>query len=435
MSILIFIIILLVLVVSHEFGHFIVAKKSGIRVDEFSFGFPPKLFGKKIGETTYNFNLLPLGGYVKIFGEDGETEETKLSGVGLPDVSSGAFREDKTIVKETLIEETIKETISSSGEVTITETETIKEEIREPASAQGFGEAREKSENKSRSFADKPKYIQAMVLFAGIAMNFLVAWLLLSIGFMSGLPTSVESVPKGAVVENQALTITSVLPKSPAEIAGIKTGDKIISLDAGKDTTKILSSFLSAENVQTFVKAHNGENITVEIIRGKEPIQLNVIPEISKGSGTAMIGISMDTIGTLKLPIHKAIWEGLKLTWDVTVGTVVGFYHLIHDAFLGHADLSTLTGPVGIVGVVGDAAKFGFIYLLSFTAFISINLAVINLIPFPALDGGRLLFLLIEKIKGSRIKPEVANWVNTIGFGLLMILMVFITYHDIVKLL
>lgn len=274
-----------------------------------------------------------------------------------------------------------------------------------------------------------------MVLFAGIAMNFLVAWLLLSIGFMSGLPTSVEAVPKGAVIENQALTITSVLPKSPAEIAGLKTGDKIISLDADKDKTKILPSFLSAENVQTFVKAHDGENITVGIVRGKEPMQLSVTPEKSKGSGTVMIGISMDTIGTLKLPIHKAIWEGLKLTWDVTVGTVVGFYHLIHDAFLGHADLSTLTGPVGIVGVVGDAAKFGFIYLLSFTAFISINLAVINLIPFPALDGGRLLFLLIEKIKGSRIKPQIANTMNMIGFGLLMILMVFITYHDIVKLL
>ncbi len=414
MSILIFVIILLVLVVSHEFGHFIVAKKSGIRVDEFSFGFPPKLFGKKIGETTYNFNLLPLGGYVKIYGENGETEDN----------GNVETEKDKTIIKETLIEESIKETISPSGEVTITETETIKEDIRE-----------EKIENKSRSFANKPKYIQALVLFAGIAMNFLVAWLLLSIGFISGLPTSVEAVPKGAVIENQTLTITSVLPKSPAEIAGLKTGDKIISLETGTDSTKLLSSNLGTENVQTFVKAHNGENITVGIVRGKEPMQLSVTPEKSKGSDTAMIGISMDIIGRLKLPIHKAIWEGLKLTWDVTVGTVVGFYNLIHDAFLGHADLSTLTGPVGIVGVVGDAAKFGFIYLLSFTAFISINLAVINLIPFPALDGGRLLFLLIEKIKGSRIKPQIANTVNMIGFGLLMILMVFITYHDIVKLL
>ncbi len=142
MNIIIFIVILLVLVVSHEFGHFFVAKKSGIRVDEFSFGFPPKLFGKKIGETTYNFNVLPLGGYVKIFGQ------------GSDDFPG-----------------------QNGAEVT--------------------------EADKERSFMHKPRYIQAAVLFAGIFMNLLVAWLLLSIGFISGLPTSVGNVPKGAIVENQ----------------------------------------------------------------------------------------------------------------------------------------------------------------------------------------------------------------------------------------
>src|ERR1035437_2486100 len=151
MSILIFIIILLVLVVSHEFGHFIVAKMNNIRVDEFSFGFPPKLFGKKIGETTYNFNLLPLGGYVKIFGEN--INEADLLEVGFLD-------------KE---------------------------------------ETPEKIKLASRSLANRPKYIQAMVLLAGVTMNFLVAWLLLSIGFMSGLPTSVGTAPSGVTIENQAL--------------------------------------------------------------------------------------------------------------------------------------------------------------------------------------------------------------------------------------
>jgi len=378
MSIIIFIIILLVLVVSHEFGHFIVAKKSGIRVDEFSFGFPPKLFGKKIGETTYNFNLLPLGGYVKIYGQGADDFPGQNIDNGEDDVKSNDY---------------------------------------------------------NRSFNNKPKYIQAAVLFAGIIMNLLVAWLLLSIGFMSGLPTSIGEVPKGAIVKNQALTLTNVLPGSPAEKGGLKTGDKIISLETTKDSTKLLSSNLGAESIQTFVKAHGGEEIKVSLVRGQEEKELFVIPEKSKTSDSVMIGISMDMIGTLKLPIHRAIWEGLKLTWDVTVGTVVGFYNLIRSAFIGKADMSSLTGPIGIVGVVGDAAKFGFVYLLSFTALISINLAVINLVPFPALDGGRLLFLLIEKIKGSRIKPEIANWANMIGFGLLMVLMVFITYHDIVKLL
>ena len=369
---------MLVLVVSHEFGHFIVAKKSGIRVDEFSFGFPPKLFGKKIGETTYNFNLLPLGGYVKIYGQGADDFPGQNIDNGEDDVKSNDY---------------------------------------------------------NRSFNNKPKYIQAAVLFAGIIMNLLVAWLLLSIGFMSGLPTSIGEVPKGAIVKNQALTLTNVLPGSPAEKGGLKTGDKIISLETTKDSTKLLSSNLGAESIQTFVKAHGGEEIKVSLVRGQEEKELFVIPEKSKTSDSVMIGISMDMIGTLKLPIHRAIWEGLKLTWDVTVGTVVGFYNLIRSAFIGKADMSSLTGPIGIVGVVGDAAKFGFVYLLSFTALISINLAVINLVPFPALDGGRLLFLLIEKIKGSRIKPEIANWANMIGFGLLMVLMVFITYHDIVKLL
>jgi len=368
MNILIFFVILLILVVSHEFGHFIVAKKFGIRVDEFSFGFPPKLFGKKVGETTYNFNALPLGGYVKIFGEN--PDEESISG---------------------------------------------------PDSA--------------RSFVNKPRYIQALVLLAGVVMNFLVAWLLLSIGFMSGLPTSVSAVPKGAIVQNQALTITSVIVNSPAEIGGLKTGDKILSLETKTDSTKLLSSNIIAENVQSFIKNHSDEEINISLVRGKENINVIVVPEINANSGVAMVGISMDTIGILKLPFYMAFWEGLKLSSELFIGTVVGFYNLIHDAFLGQADMATLTGPVGIVGVVGDAAKFGFIYLLSFTALISINLAVINLVPFPALDGGRLFFLLIEKIKGSRIKPKIANTMNMIGFVLLMVLMVLITYNDIVKLL
>lgn len=381
MSIIIFIVIILVLVVSHEFGHFIVAKMNKIRVDEFSFGFPPKIWGKKIGETTYNLNALPFGGYVKIYGEN--LDEADFVEVGFLD-------KDKTP---------------------------------------------EKVEEESRSLAYKPKYIQALVLVAGVVMNFLVAWLLLSVGFMSGLPSSVGMAPSGTIVENQALTITSVLSGSPAEISGIKTGDKIISLDTPTDSTKLLSSNLGPETVQTFVKNHNGQEINVSLVRGKEPINIKVTPKINKTGDSVMIGISMDTIGTLKLPIHRAVWEGLKLTSDLTVGTAVGFYKLISSAVIGKGDMSAVTGPIGIVGVVGDAAKFGFIYLLSFTALISVNLAVINLLPFPALDGGRLLFLLIEKIKGSRIKPQIANWANMIGFGLLMLLMVFITYHDIVKLL
>src|SRR3989339_201581 len=381
MNVIIFIIILLVLVVSHEFGHFIVAKLNKIRVDEFSFGFPPKLFGKKIGETTYNFNLLPFGGYVKIYGQN--VDEADMLEVGFLDKN----------------------------------------------------ETQEKIELASRSMSNKPRYIQATVLLAGVTMNLLVAWLLFSVGLMTGLPTSFQNAPKGVTIQDQAITITSVVAGSPAEIGGLKIGDKIISLDTKNDSTKLLSSNLEKTSIQNFVKNHGSEEISISLIRDKEPINVTVVPEQNKTGDGVVIGISMDMIGTLKLPIHKAIWQGAKLTWDVTIGTVVGFYNLISSAIVGKADMSTLTGPVGIVGVVGDVAKFGFVYLLSFTALISINLAVINFLPFPALDGGRLLFLLIEKIKGSRIKPEIANVVNMVGFGILMLLMVFITYHDIVKLI
>ena len=380
MSIIIFIVIILVLVISHEFGHFIVAKLNNIRVDEFSFGFPPKIYGKKIGETTYNLNAIPFGGYVKIYGES--IDEADLLEVGFLDKK----------------------------------------------------ETPEKVELEKRSLVNKPRYIQALVMVAGVAMNFLVAWFLLSIGFMSGLPTSVGMAPKGVIVNNQYLTVTSVVKGSPAELVGLKIGDKLLALDTPTDSTKLLSSNLGAENVQSFIKKHGGEQVKIEFIRAKENKELEVTP-INNKDGVPAIGIAMDTIGTLQLPVHRAVWEGLKLTTDLTVSTAVGFYKLISQAVIGKGDMSAVTGPIGIVGVVGDAAKFGFIYLLSFTALISVNLAVINLLPFPALDGGRILFLLIEKIKGSRIKPKISNAINMVGFGLLMLLMVVITYHDITKLL
>ena len=147
-----------------------------------------------------------------------------------------------------------------------------------------------------------------------------------------------------------------------------------------------------------------------------------------------MIGISMDQIGTAKLPVLLAFREGLSLTTSITKGTVVGLYTLIKEGIEGRGSLASVTGPVGMVGIVGNAYQFGFVYLLSFSALISVNLAIINLIPFPALDGGRLFFLLIEKIKGSRLNPKFANTVNMVGFAVLIILMLLVTYHDVVKL-
>lgn len=353
------------LVLVHELGHFFVAKSFGIRVDEFGFGFPPKLFGKKIGETEYTLNLLPIGGFVRIFGENPDDEN--MNG---PDAS--------------------------------------------------------------RSFVNKAKWKQALVLLAGIFANFLLAWLLLSVGFISGVPTSVGSEPSDYKLSDVHLTVVSVLTKSPAELAGLKTGDKIISIANDKNST----SSIDSETIQSFVVGSEGKEIDIGYTRGKNT-EINlakVIPIKNTTEKKFEIGISMDMIGTTKLPFLKAFWEGARLDWSLTKGTVVGLYTLIKESLRGKGSFSEVAGPVGMVGIVGDAYKFGFVYLLSFMALISINLAIINLIPFPALDGGRLLFLLIEKIKGSQINPKVANTINTIGFYILILLMLIITYHDVVKL-
>ncbi len=142
----------------------------------------------------------------------------------------------------------------------------------------------------------------------------------------------------------------------------------------------------------------------------------------------------MDMVGTLSLPIHKAVYEGGKTTFDITYLTVDGIFGLIKKAVKGDPDISQIAGPVGIINLVGDATKLGFVYLLSFTALISINLAIINMIPFPALDGGRILFVAIEGITKKPISPKIAGALNTVGFALLIIIMLIVTYKDILRM-
>ncbi len=359
MTIIIFFIILALLIVSHEFGHFIVAKKLGIRVDEFGLGFPPKILSFKYGETLYTFNSVPFGGFVKIFGE--EPNEESING---------------------------------------------------PDSA--------------RSMFNKPKAVQAAVLAAGVTFNILLAWLLLSLGFMIGLPTPVDGAPAGAKVENVKLLITNVLSDSPAAKAGLKAGDEIVSLD---ETTS-----LTPEIVQAFIAKYDQRAVKLSYRRGENLAEAEVTPMV-EGNQVARIGIAMDEVGILRLPLFRALWAGATLTAHLVVGTAAALFDFIRTIFVGGGvALSQITGPVGLIALVGDASSLGFIYLLTFTAFISINLAIINLIPFPALDGGRLLFLLIEKLKGSPIKPKVANTLNYFGFALLIFLMLAVTYSDVLKL-
>lgn len=364
MSVIIFIVVLAVLVLVHEFGHFIVAKKSGIKVTEFGVGFPPKVWSKERGETTYSINAIPFGGFVRIFGED--PNDDSLYG----------------------------------------------------------------SES-SRSITSKPRYIQAAVLVAGVVFNILFAWSLISIGYMVGLPTPVDYTGPGEV-KDVNLIVTSVSVSSPAETSGIKAGDTILSATAeGKYELKDITP----KGVSNFIEAHGREGITFGLSRGKEILSKEVVAKEGIIPDRVAVGITMDSIGELRLAPPQAIYEGLKSTVQFTKVTAVGLISFIKDAVMGKGDFSQVTGPVGIIGLVGDASRLGFIHLLLFTAVISINLAIINLFPFPALDGGRLLVLGIEALRRKPISPKTANALNGVGFAILILLMVVVTIHDIGRFL
>lgn len=365
MSVLIFIIILAILIFVHELGHFLVAKKSGIRVDEFGLGFPPKIFAKKWGDTTYTLNAIPFGGFVKIFGEDSHGEE--------------------------------------------------------------ISEA-----DKSTSFIYKSKWIQSAVLVAGVTFNIIFAWLCISLGFMIGLPASMDYSSLGKTTDAN-LVITEVVVDSPAQKAGLVSGDVILLATGGGMTLQ--GGDLTPESVKGLITNEKTESVEIVYRRGEElPKSVVVEPTTESNDGRKVIGIGMDKMGTLKLPVHLAFIEGVRTTWYLTKATVVGLAAFLWDVVTFHSDFSQVAGPVGIAKVVGEANDLGFTYLLSLIALISINLAVINLLPFPALDGGRLLFVAIEAIMRRPIKPSVVAWTNGIGFALLIILMIVITGHDIIKL-
>lgn len=377
MTLIIFIIVLGILVLVHEMGHFLFAKKAGVHVEEFGIGYPPKAttLGTWWG-TRFSLNWVPFGGFVKILGEnyDKETEE---------DLS----KESKDF----------SETSSSKLQ--------------------------------ALRFTQVSRKWQALILAGGVLFNVLFAWVLFSLAFMIGIPTPVDN-EFGGEVKNPSLTVISVLENSPAKEVGLKSGDKIVSMSFGDE---IPFEPTSPEIVSDFINRSTGE-IKLDIVRGEELIKFNIIPDENIVEDKRIIGISMDVVGELSLPPHKAVYEGAKVTVRFTYLTVEGLYGLVKDAFKGEADISQVTGPVGIVGLVGDASRLGFAYLITFTALISINLAIINMIPFPALDGGRLLFVAIEGITKKPINPKFAMVVNTVGFGILILLMLVVTYRDIVKL-
>ncbi len=362
MTALLFIAILAFLVFVHELGHFLAARMMGVRVDEFALGFPPKIFAWKRGETRYALNLIPFGGYVKIFGEDPDEESVN-------------------------------------------------------------------GKDASRALVNKKPWQKIIVFIAGIMMNVIVAWVLLSGSLMFGMTTGVSDLDP-QYVSNERVIVTAIMADSPAAKAGIRPGMEIMSVTKGDTVFKPEN----AEAIQSLVRNSNGETLTFKVREFVADSVVKVVPAKGVVGNAYGVGISMDLVGNVGLPFFKALWKGGEITWNAFSTIFIGAFNLIGGLFVGSADTKAVSGPIGIAKMVGEARNLGFAYLASFVAFISLNLAALNLLPFPALDGGRIVFVVGEWVARRRIPSKVANITNMVGFVLLMLLMLVVTVKDVIGL-
>ena len=361
---LIFIGILLVLILVHELGHFIMAKKSGARVEEFGFGFPPRVFGIKKGETLYSLNLLPVGGFVKIYGEDGPP----------------------------------------------------------PGGEKGD----------PKSFSSKSIWTRSIIVAAGVLMNVLLAVVLFSVGHAIGLPQALDGLPPLADVKNISIRVSDVAEGSPAQEADIHIGDIVFRVSIASED---IADVADIKDIQGFIDHHLGDEILVTVRRGDEIIEKKLVPRSNPPENEGPIGIAMLKTGEVSYPFYLAPIKGVQSTFLVASATVREFFNIISDFLSTGSFRGELSGPVGIAVMTGQVTQLGFIFLLQFVALISINLAIINILPFPALDGGRLLFFAIERIKGSPVNQKYEKLAHTVGFVVLILLMIVITFRDVGRFL
>jgi regulator of sigma E protease len=337
-----FVIILIILVIAHEFGHFITAKSRGVQVIEFGIGFPPRIWGIKRGETTYSINALPLGGFVKLAGE----EDPKVT----------------------------------------------------------------------RSLAGKGYGTRILVLASGSLMNLLLPFVLLSLAFM--IPHTVSVAPIGVI---------QVIPGSQSERAGVKVGDQLISINGVPVN--------NTADVQRTTMLNLGKQITIELKHADSTLQtIRVTPQWKPAPGQGSTGLGIGYKATQPYTdlsqseaIVKAVPDGVNECYQ----TLVLFKNEIIRWIIG-ASAPQLTGPVGMAEMTGQVAKAGISPLIEFAAFISINLGIVNILPLPALDGGRIAFVFLEMVRrGRRISPRTEGLIHLVGFALLITLMVVVTFGDI----
>jgi len=362
----VFILILGVLIFVHELGHFLTARWNGIRAEEFGFGFPPRIFGYAKDKTTnkfkfvwgnknietedtvYSLNWIPLGGFVKIKGENGNNE------------------------------------------------------------------------NDADSFAAKGAWPRIKVLAAGVVMNFVLAWFLISIVFMTGAPAELVQMTDSSI----PIKISEVFPGSPAEGVGMKAGDEIIKKQADIEF-KGISDFIA------YTGTHKGKSISLKIMRDGKIFTFSVAPRIDIPEGEGPLGIAFD-VPDQKYSFLSSIYRGFLTVLAIISAMLVALGGIIKSLFVGQGAPVEVAGPIGIAKMTSQAMSFGMSSLALFVSILSINLGVINALPIPALDGGRILFIIIEKIKGSPVRTE--QYFHTIGFLLLIGLMILVTYKDIVSI-
>lgn len=385
MIVLAVVIALSVIILFHEGGHFIFSKLSKIKVEEFGLGYPPRavglvkiknskkwklFFGKKEPEekesTIYSLNWIPFGGFNKIKGEDGVSND--------PD-----------------------------------------------------------------SFYAKNVWQRFFSIVGGVLMNIILAVILFSICFMVGTPTAAENKDLGsyATIKNVGIQIVTVKKDSPASQAGITEGDVLLGVD-GQAIEKI-------DTLSEYSKDKVGKEIDLKIERGSQVIDVKVTPQRAKdiftseelGSGDpdrGVVGITLVETKIVQYPFFVAIWQGTKTALSTCWQVMVGVYLILRELFVSHKMIGEAVGVVGIATFMGEAYKIGFVYFLQFLALVSVAIAVSQILPIPALDGGRLVFLFIEMIRGKAISRKTEAIVHNIGFSILILLMIFITYKDLLRL-
>ncbi|ETT53702.1 MULTISPECIES: RIP metalloprotease RseP [unclassified Paenibacillus] len=407
-----------VLVTVHEWGHYYFAKRAGILVREFAIGFGPKLFSYKRGETQFTLRLLPFGGYARMAGEDPEMVEI---GPGQTiAVRLGQDNKVKNIYIDSLdtrrnvirgeaqftdLENELKIRLDVDGEVTTYDVN--------PQAMMIKGTQQTQIAPRDRQFGGKTVGQRAIAILAGPVMNFILAFVLFALHLqMAGIP-----------VENPTyVKIGDVSLGMPAQEAGLQKGDIVVTVDGqaiGGDYQKMIK----------LTSASKGKEMNWTLKRGEETLNVTMIPRGMEGEQGGKVGITPE-LPTRKAGVGETITKSGTAMVDTTKLIFIGFKQLINKF-----NMDDISGPVGTFQLTGQIAQQGIQYLTYWAAILSLYLGIFNLLPIPALDGSRLVFLGVEALRGKPVDPSREGMVHFVGFALLFLVMIAVTYNDILRLI